>query len=178
MPRERHTALVNVRITCESCAHEYENDDVITGSDDYMDDGFSTQNLFAVQSGKARLQQKMVRLEQGNFRDLNTHKCPNCGYIQSWNLERAKRRRTLLPMLLLTLVSLGLLPLAAMLLEAVAPDSNVLVVRCALWFVAVLLIDTAVYQLLTRTYRPNRKLPPAARPIPPVVTRAARTQYR
>ncbi len=178
MPRERHYALVNVRMTCESCGHEYEDEDVITGSDDYMDDGFSTQNLFAVQSGQARLQQKMARLERGDFRDLNTHKCPNCGYIQSWNVERAKRRRTLLPMLLAALVSLGLLPLFGRLLEAIAPTANFLVLRCALWLVAVIVIDTIVYQVLTRTYNPNRKLPPAERPIPPQVTRAERTRYR
>jgi hypothetical protein len=87
MPRvevERSTKI-NVSITCESCGHQYQREAVIGAEQTPIVDDLTGA------TPKTKLQKKLNQLYSNDFSVLPCLKCPECGYVQSWNTIGCKR---------------------------------------------------------------------------------------
>ena len=78
-----HWVDIDLEITCEACGSGYEAFDTIPPRPSFL-----TRLL----SGSISQAEKLARIENGDFSDLDLHKCPRCGNIQFWNLPAAQKR--------------------------------------------------------------------------------------
>lgn len=69
---------LQVKITCESCGHEYQQQAAVVAERTIMDE-FSQSGL------KPKLQRKIAKFSNNDYSELPPLPCPKCGYIQSWN---------------------------------------------------------------------------------------------
>lgn len=76
---------VNISITCESCGHQYQRETVIGAEQTPIIDDLTGLDP------KTKLQKKINRLFNNDFSVLPGLKCPECGYIQSWNILGQQR---------------------------------------------------------------------------------------
>ena len=75
---------IDLEITCEACGYGYEAFDTIPPRPSFL------TRLLSRSISQAEI---LARIENGNFSDLDLHKCPRCGNFQSWNLPAAQKRK-------------------------------------------------------------------------------------
>jgi hypothetical protein len=146
------------QVQCELCNHSFAYEERISchsAENRPFGLGYLTRYSALEKADEIKFD-KIMRLESGNYGDVQPRKCPNCGYLQSWMIRKAKENIKL-PYLILS----GLVFLAGTILfwdskgEYVF-DSVELIM--ALIMIAIAAIGYVIVSIKLRKINPNKVL--------------------
>ncbi len=81
----RDTATIEVE--CESCGHEFSYEQVFLAKADVHRANPQLDGMRAIRNLGDQLRSGFGK---GDYSKISWHRCPNCGYTQSWMLKRAR----------------------------------------------------------------------------------------
>ncbi len=149
-----------IHVTCERCGHEYEYDQIFLGKTEVRRIDPRPDSIKAL---KVMAEQIRSGFGKGDYRRLEWHRCPECGFTQSWMAKRTRKSLTMRIFFPIILVAL----LAGSIMAMFQSDAMIggQILRTAFYVVGGALVAGSLFWLF---YRPPRH--GVERIIPPTLT--------
>ncbi len=144
-------AIAQVSVYCEMCGTTYGYEYPIYGYDSS-----------ARQAALDDLASKIKCIEAGDYSDVADHRpCPQCGYVQSWMIEPARRKRGWQGA---AGIALAACLIAILAMALIAPDNirNDAGVGLFIVFGIPVILFFLARVVIMKAYRPNRAIAPRA----------------
>jgi len=151
---------VNVDITCESCGHQYQSKAVVRAEQSIWDPFTGNQDL------RVKLQRKLAKFNVHDYSELSSLKCPNCGYIQSWNIIGSQKEMAQTVATTIGVIA-GIPAFISMVKGSFFGAIIIFGLTAGVVMMAGRVLLTPIMKLV---YHPNRKKEAAAEPIFPTIT--------